>query len=89
MMRTLYQDCIKNVAFNEDSHFYASFGHLYSYGARYYGYLWSKVFAADVFDTIKQQGLTNSVVGKRYVATILAPGGTKDPNELLLSLIHI
>jgi thimet oligopeptidase len=83
MMRTLYQDCIKNVAFNEDSHFYASFGHLYSYGARYYGYLWSKVFAADVFDTIKQQGLTNSVVGKRYVATILAPGGTKDPNELL------
>lgn len=68
-------------------HGYASFGHLVGYGARYYGYSWSQVFALDVFDTIKQEGLLNPVVGKRYVATIIGKGGSKDPNELLYDFL--
>lgn len=74
---------MKGIAFDPESHFYCSFGHLTGYGAKYYGYLWSKVFALDLFDTIKQHGLLNSVIGKRYVDCILAYGGSKDPNELL------
>lgn len=66
-----------------ESHFYCSFGHLTGYGAKYYGYLWSKVFALDLFDTIKQHGLLDPIIGKRYVDCILAYGGSKDPNELL------
>ena len=66
---------------------YASFGHLTGYGAKYYGYLWSKVFALDLFDEIKKQGLLNSEIGSRYVAEILMPAGSKDPNELLKNFL--
>lgn len=74
---------MKGIAFDLESHFYCSFGHLTGYGAKYYGYLWSKVFALDLFDTIKKHGLLDPVIGKRYVDYILAYGGSKDPNELL------
>jgi Zn-dependent oligopeptidase len=40
---------IRQVPFAEGSHFITSFGHLNSYAANYYGYLWSKVFAEDMF----------------------------------------
>lgn len=73
----------KNVRFEPEAHHHASFGHLNGYGAKYYGYMWSKVFALDIFYEIKKNGLLNSEMGKKYVACILAPGGSKDPNELL------
>lgn len=64
------------------NNFINSFGHLTGYGSKYYGYLWSKVFAADLFDTIKKAGL-GSDIGEKYKEIILRPGGTKDP-ELML-----
>lgn len=70
-----------------DSKFFASFGHLTGYGAKYYGYLWSKVFALDVFAQIKEHGLLDPVIGKKYVETILQPGGSQDPNELLVNFL--
>ena len=41
---------INQLPFPEGSHFIASFTHLNGYAANYYGYLWSKVFAEDMFD---------------------------------------
>jgi thimet oligopeptidase len=82
-MHNLFNRIITHVAYCPEFHFYASFGHLCGYGARYYGYLWSKVFAQDLFATIKQKGLVNRTVGKRYVDCILKPGGTQEPMELL------
>ena len=70
-----------------DSKSFASFGHLTGYGARYYGYLWSKVFALDVFTQIKEHGLLDPIIGQKYVETILQPGGSKDPNELLVNFL--
>lgn len=64
-------------------HFYASFGHLNGYGARYYGYMWSKVFAHDLFNEIKQIGLLDSHIGRKYVDAVIGKGGSKDPNDLL------
>jgi len=64
-------------------HFYAAFGHLTGYGARYYGYMWSKVFAHDLFHAIKKEGLLNPEVGRRYVNAVIGKGGSKDPNDLL------
>ncbi len=66
-----------------NDHFVASFGHLTGYGAKYYGYLWSRVYAVDLFDYIKQFGLLNPEIGKRYREAILSRGGAEDPYKLL------
>ncbi len=66
---------------------YTSFGHLTGYGAKYYGYLWSKVFALDLFEEIKKEGLLNPTVGARYVQEVIGKGGSKDPNELLKNFL--
>ncbi|CCW61791.1 unnamed protein product [Phytomonas sp. EM1] len=67
-----------------DTHFENSFGHLLGYGAGYYGYMWSKVFALDVFNYIKSHnGLMDPKIGRRYVDSIIGVGGGRDPNESL------
>jgi thimet oligopeptidase len=75
------------VAFAPGTHMYCSFGHLYSYSSRYYSYLWSKVFAKDVFSLLKEAGLTNQYMGTFYVDVVLAPGGSKDPYEILQTFL--
>lgn len=66
---------------NEKS--YCSFGHLASYGPKYYGYLWTRILAADLFQFIQEEGLLNSAAGKRYADAILVPGGSKAPSQLV------
>jgi thimet oligopeptidase len=59
----------------------ASFGHLMGgYDAGYYGYLWSKVYAQDMFTAFQQGGLENPAVGMRYRQDILEPARTYDPD---------
>lgn len=59
----------------------AGFGHLMSgYDAGYYGYLWSKVYAQDMFTAFLQGGLENPAVGMRYRKDILEPARTYDPD---------
>lgn len=87
LARTLSNKIRIHSVFDNDDHFEVSFGHLMGYGAKYYGYLWSKVFALDLFDYIKQRGLLNGEVGRKYVQLILMPGGSADPNELLRNFL--
>ncbi|NOZ74369.1 MAG: Zn-dependent oligopeptidase [FCB group bacterium] len=61
----------------------ASFGHLNGYAASYYGYAWSKVFAEDMFSVFAREGMMNPKVGKRFRETVLAPGGTREPMDLV------
>ncbi len=59
----------------------AAFGHLMSgYEAQYYGYLWSKVYAQDMFTAFKAGGLESPVVGMRYRNDILAPARMIEPD---------
>jgi thimet oligopeptidase len=59
----------------------ASFGHLMGgYDAGYYGYLWSQVYAQDLFTAFQQGGLENPEVGMRYRDDILEPARTYDPD---------
>jgi thimet oligopeptidase len=59
----------------------ASFGHLMGgYDAGYYGYLWSKVYAQDMFTAFLNGGLENPAVGMRYRRDILQPARTYDPD---------
>jgi len=67
--------------FADGTHPQAGFGHLMGgYDAGYYGYLWSKVYAQDMFTAFKLDGLENPAVGQRYRADILAPARTYEPD---------
>jgi len=67
----------------EGSHFQYSFGHLNGYGAGYYGYLWSKVYAQDMFSIFKKNGIMDQKTGIRYRDIILAKGASDDPMNLV------
>lgn len=60
----------------------ASFDHLMNgYEAQYYGYLWSKVYAQDMFTAFRKDGLENPAVGARYRKDILAPARMIEPDD--------
>jgi thimet oligopeptidase len=67
--------------------FQASFGHLNGYHGAYYGYLWSLVFAQDMFQRFEEQGLLNPEAGRYYRQRVLAKGGSMDEDELLRSYL--
>lgn len=81
--RKLAQTVRPHIVFDDQDHDYASFGHLTGYGAKYYSYLWSKVFALDLFYEIKKHGLLNPEIGKKYAQEVIGQGGSVDPNQLL------
>jgi thimet oligopeptidase len=83
----LQQKFVKYVAAAPDNHFYAAFGHLCGYGSKYYGYLWSKVFALDLFDQIKQHGLLDPNIGSKYITDVIGRGASDDPNNLLKNFL--
>lgn len=60
-----------------------SFGHLNGYAASYYGYAWSRVLAQDMFSVFKKNGILDRETGLRFRRQVLAPGGSKDPMELV------
>ncbi len=62
----------------------ASFGHIMGgYQAGYYGYLWSLVYAQDIFSRFESEGILDPTVGLDYRRTILERGGSADENSLL------
>jgi len=68
--------------FVDGTHPQSEFGHLMGgYDAGYYGYLWSKVYAQDMFSRFKAQGLTNPVAGMAYRNDILAPARLEEPDQ--------
>jgi thimet oligopeptidase len=66
----------------------ASFGHLMGgYGAGYYSYLWSQVFALDIFSAFKAEGPLNPSVGGRYRREILETGSERAEAESLKAFL--
>ncbi len=87
LRQSLYLKTNKHYVFDHETHMQASFGHLIGYGARYYGYLWSKVYALDLFDYIKQFGLLNPAIGTVYAHKVLGKGGSVPPMKLLVDFL--
>jgi thimet oligopeptidase len=65
-------------------HFPGTFGHMMGgYDAGYYGYLWSEVYAQDMFSVFEKKGLLNSRVGNKYRRTVLEQGSMVEAIDLL------
>lgn len=74
--------------FPENTNSPASFGHLMGgYDAGYYGYMWSDVYASDMFSVFEEKGLLNSEVGGRYREIILEKGKMMDHYEQLKAFL--
>ncbi|MCR4296109.1 MAG: M3 family metallopeptidase, partial [Elusimicrobia bacterium] len=66
----------------------ASFGHLMGgYGAGYYSYLWSRVFAEDIYSAFAAEGPLNPAVGARYRREILETGSERTEEESLRAFL--
>ena len=64
--------------------FAAGFGHMMGgYDAGYYGYLWSKVYAEDMFSIFPKEDIMSPEVGGRYRKLILEQGNMRESIDLL------
>ncbi|KAL7463493.1 hypothetical protein ACHAXS_003865 [Conticribra weissflogii] len=84
----------------EGTHWHSRFGHLVTYGAGYYGYLYAQVFAADVWmsclegrwngtnrgDAVGGAGALREG-GTKIWKEMLIHGGAKDPMEMLKGVL--
>lgn len=83
-MHEKYRD---NIAWDPENKGYCGYGHLTGYGSGYYGYLWSQVYALDLFKYIEQYGLLDRTIGERYTAQVIGKGGSDDPADMLKAFL--
>lgn len=63
------------------THYQASWIHINTHPVYYYGYLWSNVYAEDMFTAFQKNGLKDPKTGLRYRKLILANGTQRDIEE--------
>jgi thimet oligopeptidase len=79
---------VSMIPMTDGTHPEASFGHLMGgYDAGYYGYLWSKVYAQDMFSVFKAAGVMSPMVGRRYRTEILERGSSRDEMDSLKAFL--
>ncbi|KAL7491936.1 hypothetical protein ACHAWT_001211 [Skeletonema menzelii] len=77
------------VPFAVGAHWHSRFGHLVSYGAGYYGYLYSQVFAADIWSSCMSANVSSMQSdslregGIKIWKEMLIHGGSKNPKAML------
>jgi Zn-dependent oligopeptidase len=64
----------------EGTHPQASWIHINTHPTYYYGYLWSEVYAQDMYTVFEDNGLRDQATGVKYRKLILANGSQKDIN---------
>ncbi|MBI9064643.1 MAG: Zn-dependent oligopeptidase [Marinilabiliaceae bacterium] len=62
----------------EGTHPQASWIHINTHPVYYYGYLWSEVYAQDMYTEFEKNGLTDPATGKRFRELILSTGQQSD-----------
>lgn len=87
--KEIYNSTPQIVAYDPELHYNYAFGHLTSYGAKYYSYPWSKQLALKIFNYIKAHGgLLDPAMGQRYISKIIGRGGSCDPNDLVRDFLQ-
>ena len=79
--RWMEKTCL--IPMSEGTHPEASFGHLMGYDSGYYSYLWSEVFAQDMFSRFEDEGVMSPAMGRRYRELILEPGSGPEEADTL------
>ncbi|KAL3789423.1 hypothetical protein HJC23_001971 [Cyclotella cryptica] len=74
------------------THWHSRFGHLVTYGAGYYGYLYAQTFAADIWAKAASTSTSSSSEtvrqgGMKIWKEMLIHGGAKDPKEMLVAVL--
>ncbi|EJC99683.1 Metalloprotease [Fomitiporia mediterranea MF3/22] len=65
-----------------------TFGHITGgYDAGYYGYMYSLVFAADMYATVFKKDPLDPALGQKYRKEILLPGGSRDDLDSLKAFL--
>ena len=82
MYTSLMRECL-GITVPKDNLFTSGFGHLMGYDAGYYGYMWSKVYSADMFTRFQKEGLLNPQTGMDYRKWILEKGSSRQELDLL------
>lgn len=77
-MRLTYE----SIDLPDDAIFPAGWGHMADYDAAYYGYLWSKVYAADMFTRFAPAPL-DPAAGAAYRKQVLEPGASRTELDLV------
>ncbi|MFT7171503.1 MAG: thimet oligopeptidase [Paracoccaceae bacterium] len=65
---------------------HAAFGHLHSYSANYYTYMWSLVISKDFFGQFEGK-LMDTATAQRYRDEVLAQGGAEDAADMVRSFL--
>lgn len=63
---------------NKESLHPAGWGHMVGYSSSYYTYVWSLVYAYDLFSRFKKEGIKNEKTGRDFRNMILSKGGSMD-----------
>jgi len=68
--------------------FQNGFAHIFAggYAAGYYSYKWAEVLSADVFFSVVDEGIFNSITARKYLEIILRNGGAKSMQTLFEEL---
>ena len=67
---------------------YVTYRHLFAGSdAGMYSYLWSKVLAMDMFDTVFKNDPLDDKAGRRYRNMVLKKGGSQDEMETLVQFL--
>ena len=71
----------------DGSHAVTLRAHLIRYGSYFYVYLWSKVFAQDLFSVFEKNGVMDTKTGIRYKKTILEKGSSEEEMDMLRNFL--
>ncbi len=81
------QNSITPFPFLEGTYMEAGFDHLTGYAAGYYGYLWAKVYAEDIFSVFQQNGIFNRELGLKLKDSLLSQGSKIEEHDMLLTFL--
>jgi len=63
------------------------FDHLIGYGASYYSYLYSKLYASTIWVNCFQSDPLSKESGMKYRRELLERGGSREPDEIMMNLV--